>query len=73
MSDKQRVKRYNVRLTEDFSERLEIQAKKHGLPPTSFCAFALGAYVNQLEVQEASVAKMLSDPTFLAHFGKLPE
>lgn len=60
-----RTKRYNVRLSEEMSIRLEALADRQGLSPTTMGAVAIGEYVSQKETQLKVTEKLISDPDFL--------
>lgn len=65
MTTDRRVKRYNVRLSNDMAERFELLASDRGLPPSTLISAVVGDYVATQAYQKAHVQKMMSDPEFV--------
>lgn len=65
MTDKKRVKRYNVRLSSEMSYRLERLAQERGLPPSTLISAVVGEYVATTDYQRAKVYELMSDPEFV--------
>lgn len=65
MTDKKRVKRYNVRLSNEMADRFELLANERGLPPSTLITAVVGDYVATQDYQRAKVKELMSDPDFV--------
>lgn len=65
MTSDKRVKRFNVRLSNDMAGRLERLAAERGLAPSTMITAIVGEAVALNELQKAKVTELMSDPEFV--------